>query len=468
MANSLIDFGVIQPEIALQPFERARQQARQEQANQLAALQLKAAQRGEEEALAAREAYKSADPVQALFAAGLGPQAIGAAKALQEQKSAQLKQAQDAHKTAKEIVNSIIAIPTRENATNVLDNAEKKLGIDLSQYRAELGKTSDADIQRWAFTHGVGADKALEQAIIQLPGGGTAVEPKYALGGAPIAATMPSAAPAAMAAPMAAPAMPAGIPGQTPPTRANMLAQAAIPAPGMPTGAMPTPTGGRYYPPAMTPQQQAAEARAQRSLALQEQAASPEFQQRMAAAKETGQETAKKAVAKQELMKQIDSTSKELEAITKKGGLIDQSTGSLIGRGVDIAAGALGKATPGAMASAQLAPIANMVLMMVPRFEGPQSDKDTQTYKEAAGRLADPTLPADIRKAAGQEILRLFKARRDQFSAEGMETPGVSSAPVSTPTKRQFSGQDQQALDWANANPNDPRSVKIKQKLGVQ
>jgi hypothetical protein len=30
-----------------------------------------------------------------------------------------------------------------------------------------------------------------------------------------------------------------------------------------------------------------------------------------------------------------------------------------------------------------------------------------------------------------------------------------------------MSPQDQQALEWANANPNDPRAAQIKQKLGV-
>lgn len=33
-------------------------------------------------------------------------------------------------------------------------------------------------------------------------------------------------------------------------------------------------------------------------------------------------------------------------------------------------------------------------------------------------------------------------------------------------TTTQLSQQDQQALDWANTNPNDPRSAKIKQRLG--
>jgi ribonuclease Y len=52
---------------------------------------------------------------------------------------------------------------------------------------------------------------------------------------------------------------------------------------------------------------------------------------------------------------------------------------------------------------------------MVPRFEGPQSDKDTQSYKEAAGQLANPNLPTKIRQEAGKEILRLMKERKNQF-----------------------------------------------------
>jgi len=36
------------------------------------------------------------------------------------------------------------------------------------------------------------------------------------------------------------------------------------------------------------------------------------------------------------------------------------------------------------------------------------------------------------------------------------------------PLKAEFSDMDKQALEWANANPNDPRAAKIKQKLGAQ
>jgi len=34
--------------------------------------------------------------------------------------------------------------------------------------------------------------------------------------------------------------------------------------------------------------------------------------------------------------------------------------------------------------------------------------------------------------------------------------------------KKSFSGEDQQALDWANKNPNDPRSAQIKNRLGAK
>jgi hypothetical protein len=123
---------------------------------------------------------------------------------------------------------------------------------------------------------------------------------------------------------------------------------------------------------------------------------------------------------------------KELEEITKDKGLIDQSTGSGAGRLLDVAAGFVGQSTAGSEAIARLKPIADMVLKMVPRFEGPQSDKDTASYKEAAGQLADPNTPTATRKAAGREVLRLMKARKDQFVTEAMANEGIGAGGVDT------------------------------------
>lgn len=55
--------------------------------------------------------------------------------------------------------------------------------------------------------------------------------------------------------------------------------------------------------------------------------------------------------------------------------------------------------------------------------------------------------------------------RMPRNAAEAL-APSGQAAPQGAP--RQMSEQDQQALNWANANPNDPRAAQIKQRLGVQ
>lgn len=126
-------------------------------------------------------------------------------------------------------------------------------------------------------------------------------------------------------------------------------------------------------------------------------------------------------------VKDLDLAISNLEAVTKPKGLISQSTGSGFGRAMDVSAGFFGQATEGAIAGAKLAPIADLVLKMVPRFEGPQSDKDTQSYKEASAQLANTSLPTEIRRQAGIEVLRIMKARKDQFVSSAMNNEGLTS-----------------------------------------
>lgn len=136
----------------------------------------------------------------------------------------------------------------------------------------------------------------------------------------------------------------------------------------------------------------------------------------------------KAAAQKLQMGKDLGFAITQLDEITKDGGLIDQSTGSGAGRLVDIGAGFVGKATPGAIAIGKIAPIADLALKMVPRFEGPQSNADTKSYKEAAGQLADPTLPTAIRKEAGKTVLRLMRERKNQFVTTDMATEGTPAA----------------------------------------
>ena len=143
------------------------------------------------------------------------------------------------------------------------------------------------------------------------------------------------------------------------------------------------------------------------------------------AGKPSAQFTKTKEQAKR-LTSDLSMAITELEDVTKDGGLIDQSTGGYIGKGVDIAARAFNTATPGDIAIGKLQPIADLALKMVPRFEGPQSDKDTMSYKQAAGQLADASVPTEVRKNAGKEVLRLMKLRKNQFVTQDMAQEGVT------------------------------------------
>jgi hypothetical protein len=138
----------------------------------------------------------------------------------------------------------------------------------------------------------------------------------------------------------------------------------------------------------------------------------------------------KTAVQRKQLNLDLDRAITELTNATKAGGLIDQSTGSGAGRLIDLAAGFGGQATKGAIAIGELQPISDIALKMVPRFEGPQSNADTTSYKQAAGQLADPTLPREIRKKAGLTVLRLMKERKNQFASLEMATEGVTPSPT--------------------------------------
>lgn len=123
----------------------------------------------------------------------------------------------------------------------------------------------------------------------------------------------------------------------------------------------------------------------------------------------------KTKIAQAQTVRDLDRAIVELTKASQDGGLIDQSTGSGAGALVDIGAGFFGSATPGAIAVGRMKPIYDLALKMVPRFEGPQSDKDTRLYENAAGDLGNPAVPNARKKAAAKEIVRLMKERRGQF-----------------------------------------------------
>jgi hypothetical protein len=111
--------------------------------------------------------------------------------------------------------------------------------------------------------------------------------------------------------------------------------------------------------------------------------------------------------------------------------LLPKATGSGIGHRVDTALGEVGASTAGGDASKQLELIGGWMQLNVPRFEGPQSDRDTGTYKTMAAQVGDPTVPISQRLKALETLENLQKTIPDLNSTrrtpEGKPRPPLSA-----------------------------------------
>jgi hypothetical protein len=72
--------------------------------------------------------------------------------------------------------------------------------------------------------------------------------------------------------------------------------------------------------------------------------------------------------------------------------------------------------------------------------------------------MLDSLSDVNLGYEASMEIID--RLERDYVKGSGMQK-GVNP-------NRQLSGEDKKAMDWANSNPNDPRSAQIKARLGVK
>lgn len=101
--------------------------------------------------------------------------------------------------------------------------------------------------------------------------------------------------------------------------------------------------------------------------------------------------------------------------------LVDKATNSYAGAASDQALRAFGVSTGGAEAAAQLRALEGSLISKMPKMSGPQSDKDVLLYKQMAGQIGDPTIPAGTKKAAMQTI-RAINERHAGVSSEAKKT----------------------------------------------
>jgi len=195
----LIDYSIIKPELAnslaagfQQSLDRqqaqAQQQAQQQRQNALADLELRSAQRGEEEALAEREAYKNQAPLPALRAAGLGKQALAYEKQKQERQAASIKQAKDALDLIKFSASQIMRNPNPAFAKQKILGLQAQTGQDMTNEIAVIDSFGNdpAKIKQWAAGHAIEADKLLPKFETRDVGGAVQRQGYDPLTGAPL------------------------------------------------------------------------------------------------------------------------------------------------------------------------------------------------------------------------------------------------------------------------------------------
>lgn len=129
-------------------------------------------------------------------------------------------------------------------------------------------------------------------------------------------------------------------------------------------------------------------------------------------AAERGGEKAKKETGANNMLDLIDEA-RSLLPLATSGKLETMAKG---------VAQAVGYSTDASQADAQLKVIGANLTSNIPRMEGPQSDKDTQMYREAASDVANTLLPAGDRMAALKTLEKIQK----KYAGKGF----VSEKPV--------------------------------------
>lgn len=107
------------------------------------------------------------------------------------------------------------------------------------------------------------------------------------------------------------------------------------------------------------------------------------------------------------------------------------------------------------------------VLKNLSQLKGASSDKEmAQMIKDFPGYNADPVVAERWAERAAAATNRFLKRSETRY---GFDTDYAEEGRFGAkPAKQNLSKDDQDALNWATANPKDKRAQEIKKRLGVQ
>ena len=150
---------------------------------------------------------------------------------------------------------------------------------------------------------------------------------------------------------------------------------------------------------------------------------------------------------------------KEIEQI------LPNSSSGYMQRGWTGATRAAGVSTDMSKADAQLDILGTKLVMMQPRFEGPQGVLDVKLYEKAAGAIADTSLPYEDRMAALQTIKEIYKRYAPNLDwSYGKEKPPTENASANPPAVTKSATPAPAGVDQAIWNVMTPQEKSLWQK----
>lgn len=127
--------------------------------------------------------------------------------------------------------------------------------------------------------------------------------------------------------------------------------------------------------------------------------------------------------------------------------LVQQASGSYPGAISTAIQSGLGISTPASQANASLEALGGRLISMMPRMEGPQSDRDVQLYTQMAGRIASPTVPMGDKLAALNTIQNINKHYQAMSSTAMAAAPqNVQQQPAYNADLLQYMTPEERAL----------------------
>lgn len=129
------------------------------------------------------------------------------------------------------------------------------------------------------------------------------------------------------------------------------------------------------------------------------------------------------------------------DLITQAREILPNATASGLGAKRDEANRFFGRTTTEAQNAAKLSAIGGNMLMMMPRMEGPQSDRDVENYKLMTGKIGDPTIPAAERAAAMNAIQEIASRYAGGAPAAAPQNAQPAAQPTPVRTGRDASGR---------------------------